>query len=126
MTTDQDHKDQRHKRHTAERTDTTRTGDLDAARLAVSMAKISMRLVPDQDPNTIADLFQKYVEDNAPKGSVFRATFASRLTTWWQGSPLASTMSRPVFRVVPHMCVKPRKSKTSGLPSPRCFRFSAA
>jgi acetylornithine deacetylase/succinyl-diaminopimelate desuccinylase-like protein len=34
---------------------------------AVAMAKISMRLVPDQDPNKIAELFQKYVEDAAPK-----------------------------------------------------------
>ena len=29
---------------------------------AVAMAKISMRLVPDQDPDKIADLFQQYVE----------------------------------------------------------------
>jgi acetylornithine deacetylase/succinyl-diaminopimelate desuccinylase-like protein len=34
---------------------------------AVAMAKISMRLVPDQDPNTIADLFQAYVQKLAPK-----------------------------------------------------------
>jgi acetylornithine deacetylase/succinyl-diaminopimelate desuccinylase-like protein len=34
---------------------------------AVAMAKVSMRLVPDQDPDTIADLFQKYVEQIAPK-----------------------------------------------------------
>ncbi len=34
---------------------------------AVSMAKVSMRLVPDQDPNTIADLFEKHIADVAPK-----------------------------------------------------------
>src|SRR5262245_2772998 len=34
---------------------------------AVAMAKISMRLVPNQEPDKIADLFQKYVEDLAPK-----------------------------------------------------------
>src|SRR5438128_2080314 len=34
---------------------------------AVAMAKISMRLVPDQDPNKIADLFQAYVQKIAPK-----------------------------------------------------------
>jgi acetylornithine deacetylase/succinyl-diaminopimelate desuccinylase-like protein len=34
---------------------------------AVAMSKISMRLVPDQDPAKIADLFQAYVEKNAPK-----------------------------------------------------------
>src|SRR5439155_3900922 len=33
---------------------------------AVAMAKISMRLVPNQDPNKIADLFQKYAEHIAP------------------------------------------------------------
>jgi acetylornithine deacetylase/succinyl-diaminopimelate desuccinylase-like protein len=41
---------------------------------AVSMAKISMRLVPDQDPDKIADLFQKYVEDIAPKTVVLKVT----------------------------------------------------
>ncbi len=34
---------------------------------AVAMAKISMRLVPDQDPDKIAALFQAYVEKLAPK-----------------------------------------------------------
>jgi len=34
---------------------------------AVSMAKVSMRLVPNQDPNTIAKLFEDYVQKLAPK-----------------------------------------------------------
>ena len=34
---------------------------------AVAMAKISMRLVPDQDPNKIAGLFEDYVKKIAPK-----------------------------------------------------------
>ena len=34
---------------------------------AVSMAKISMRLVPDQDPAKIGDLFEKFVRKVAPK-----------------------------------------------------------
>jgi acetylornithine deacetylase/succinyl-diaminopimelate desuccinylase-like protein len=34
---------------------------------AVAMAKISMRLVPDQDPDKIADLFRAQVEKLAPK-----------------------------------------------------------
>lgn len=33
---------------------------------AVAMAKVSMRLVPNQDPDKIAELFQKYVEEVAP------------------------------------------------------------
>src|SRR5688572_6219461 len=34
---------------------------------AVSMAKVSMRLVPNQDPDTIAQLFEDYVAKIAPK-----------------------------------------------------------
>jgi len=41
---------------------------------AVAMAKVSMRLVPDQDPNKIADLFQSYVEKNAPKSVEVKVT----------------------------------------------------
>ena len=35
---------------------------------AYAMAKVSCRLVPDQDPKTIEKLFQKHVEKVAPKG----------------------------------------------------------
>ena len=31
-------------------------------------AKVSMRLVPDQDPDKIAELFKEYVEEIAPEG----------------------------------------------------------
>ncbi len=41
---------------------------------AVAMAKISMRLVPNQDPNKIADAFQAYVEDIAPKTVELKVT----------------------------------------------------
>jgi acetylornithine deacetylase/succinyl-diaminopimelate desuccinylase-like protein len=34
---------------------------------AVAMAKVSMRLVPNQDPDTIATLFEDYVKKAAPK-----------------------------------------------------------
>ncbi|HEY8551684.1 MAG TPA: dipeptidase [Vicinamibacterales bacterium] len=34
---------------------------------AVAMAKVSMRLVPDQDPDKIADLFEAWVQKTAPK-----------------------------------------------------------
>jgi acetylornithine deacetylase/succinyl-diaminopimelate desuccinylase-like protein len=34
---------------------------------AVAMAKVSMRLVPDQDPDRIAELFEAYVKKIAPK-----------------------------------------------------------
>src|SRR5262249_60657596 len=34
---------------------------------ATAMAKISMRLVPNQDPNKIAALFEDYVRKTAPK-----------------------------------------------------------
>ena len=34
---------------------------------AVAMAKVSMRLVPDQDPDTVAELFEKYLRKITPK-----------------------------------------------------------
>jgi acetylornithine deacetylase/succinyl-diaminopimelate desuccinylase-like protein len=41
---------------------------------AVSMAKISMRLVPDQDPDTIAARFEAYVRKVAPKTVELKVT----------------------------------------------------
>jgi acetylornithine deacetylase/succinyl-diaminopimelate desuccinylase-like protein len=41
---------------------------------AVSMAKVSMRLVPDQDPDKIADLFQAYLEKVMPKTVEWKLT----------------------------------------------------
>jgi acetylornithine deacetylase/succinyl-diaminopimelate desuccinylase-like protein len=41
---------------------------------AVAMAKVSMRLVPNQDPNKIADQFQKYVEHVTPKTVTLKVT----------------------------------------------------
>ena len=34
---------------------------------ATAMAKVSMRLVPDQDPDTIGNLFESYLKKIAPK-----------------------------------------------------------
>jgi acetylornithine deacetylase/succinyl-diaminopimelate desuccinylase-like protein len=48
---------------------------------AVAMAKISMRLVPDQDPNKIADLFEDYIKKLAPK------TVDAKLTRMHGGKP---------------------------------------
>lgn len=39
---------------------------------AKASAKVSMRLVPDQDPAEIADLFTRHVEDHAPEGVTVR------------------------------------------------------
>jgi acetylornithine deacetylase/succinyl-diaminopimelate desuccinylase-like protein len=41
---------------------------------AVAMAKVSMRLVPNQDPDTIANLFEAYVKDIAPKSVELKVT----------------------------------------------------
>jgi acetylornithine deacetylase/succinyl-diaminopimelate desuccinylase-like protein len=41
---------------------------------AVSMAKVSMRLVPDQDPDKIAQLFEAYVKKVAPKTVELKVT----------------------------------------------------
>ena len=56
---------------------------------AVSMAKISMRLVPDQDPNKIADLFQAYVEKLAPK------TVEVKVTRMHGGKPWMTSFDNP-------------------------------
>src|SRR5687767_900652 len=56
---------------------------------AVAMAKISMRLVPNQDPNKIADLFQKYVEDIAPK------TVELKITRMHGGKPWMTSFDNP-------------------------------
>ena len=41
---------------------------------AVAMAKVSMRLVPDQDPDKIAKLFEAYVQKVAPKTVELKVT----------------------------------------------------
>ena len=41
---------------------------------AVAMAKVSMRLVPDQDPETIARLFEAYVRKVTPKAVALEVT----------------------------------------------------
>jgi acetylornithine deacetylase/succinyl-diaminopimelate desuccinylase-like protein len=48
---------------------------------AVAMAKVSMRLVPDQDPGTIADLFERYVKKICP------ATVQLKVTRMHGGKP---------------------------------------
>ena len=48
---------------------------------AVAMAKVSMRLVPDQDPNTIAEVFEAYLEKITPK------TVALEVTQMHGGKP---------------------------------------
>jgi acetylornithine deacetylase/succinyl-diaminopimelate desuccinylase-like protein len=41
---------------------------------AVAMAKVSMRLVPDQDPKKISDLFEAYINKIAPKTVELKVT----------------------------------------------------
>ena len=41
---------------------------------AVAMAKVSMRLVPDQDPDKIAQIFEAYVKKIAPKSVELKVT----------------------------------------------------
>jgi acetylornithine deacetylase/succinyl-diaminopimelate desuccinylase-like protein len=56
---------------------------------AVAMAKISMRLVPDQKPDKIADLFQKYVEKITPK------TVQLKFTRMHGGKPWMTAYDNP-------------------------------
>ena len=56
---------------------------------AVAMAKVSMRLVPNQDPNKIADQFQKYVEHITPK------TVELKVTRMHGGKPWMTSYDNP-------------------------------
>jgi len=56
---------------------------------AVSMAKISMRLVPNQDPDKIASLFEAYVRKIAPK------TVELKITRMHGGKPWMTSFDNP-------------------------------
>jgi acetylornithine deacetylase/succinyl-diaminopimelate desuccinylase-like protein len=56
---------------------------------AVAMAKISMRLVPNQHPDTIADLFEAYVRKIAPK------TVELKFTRMHGGKPWMTAYDNP-------------------------------
>jgi acetylornithine deacetylase/succinyl-diaminopimelate desuccinylase-like protein len=49
---------------------------------ATAMAKVSMRLVPDQDPVKIAELFQAYVKKIAPKSVEVKVTSLHGSKAW--------------------------------------------
>jgi acetylornithine deacetylase/succinyl-diaminopimelate desuccinylase-like protein len=59
---------------------------------AVAMAKISMRLVPNQDPARIADLFQAFVEKLAPK------TVELKVTRMHGGKPWIASYDNPYIQ----------------------------
>jgi acetylornithine deacetylase/succinyl-diaminopimelate desuccinylase-like protein len=56
------------------------------------MAKVSMRLVPDQDPDTIAALFEAYLRKVAPK------TVEVKLTRMHGGKPWITDYDNPYVR----------------------------
>src|SRR6266850_8067728 len=56
---------------------------------AVSMAKVSMRLVPDQDPDTIAKLFEEYLKKVTPK------TVELKVTRMHGGKPWMTAYDNP-------------------------------
>ena len=56
---------------------------------ALAMAKISMRLVPDQDPNKIAGLFEDFVKKIAPK------TVELKITRMQGGKPWMTSFDHP-------------------------------
>jgi acetylornithine deacetylase/succinyl-diaminopimelate desuccinylase-like protein len=59
---------------------------------AVAMAKISMRLVPDQDPEKVAGLFEAYVTRLAPK------TVTLTLTRMHGGKPWMTSFDNPFIQ----------------------------
>ncbi|HJZ76779.1 MAG TPA: M20/M25/M40 family metallo-hydrolase, partial [Vicinamibacterales bacterium] len=56
---------------------------------AVAMAKVSMRLVPNQNPDTIAGLFEKHLQDVAP------ATVELKITRMHGGKPWMTSYDNP-------------------------------
>src|SRR5207247_9730677 len=56
---------------------------------AVAMAKVSMRLVPNQDPDKIAALFEDYVKKIAPK------TVEVKVTRMHGGDPWMTSYDNP-------------------------------
>jgi acetylornithine deacetylase/succinyl-diaminopimelate desuccinylase-like protein len=56
---------------------------------AVAMAKVSMRLVPDQDPDKIAGLFEAHLQDVAPK------TVELKVTRMHGGKPWMTSYDNP-------------------------------
>jgi acetylornithine deacetylase/succinyl-diaminopimelate desuccinylase-like protein len=56
---------------------------------AVAMAKVSMRLVPNQDPKKIGDLFEAYLEKVAPK------TVEMKVTRMHGGKPWMTAFDNP-------------------------------
>jgi acetylornithine deacetylase/succinyl-diaminopimelate desuccinylase-like protein len=61
---------------------------------AKAMAKVSMRLVPDQDPDKIATLFEKYLRKVAP------ATVKVTLTRMHGGKPWITGLDSPYMQAV--------------------------
>src|SRR5919108_620183 len=59
---------------------------------AVAMAKVSMRLVPDQDPDKIAKQFEEYVQKVAP------ASVELKLTRLHGGKPWMAEFDSPFIR----------------------------
>jgi acetylornithine deacetylase/succinyl-diaminopimelate desuccinylase-like protein len=59
---------------------------------AVAMAKVSMRLVPDQEPDTIASLFESFVRKVAPK------TVEVTVTRMHGGRPWITEFDNPYVR----------------------------
>ena len=56
---------------------------------AVAMAKVSMRLVPNQDPQKIGDLFEEYVKKVTPK------TVELKITRMHGGKPWMTSFDNP-------------------------------
>ena len=59
---------------------------------AVAMAKVSMRLVPDQDPEKIAEAFERYVYKVAPK------SVEVKVTRMHGGAPWKASLDNPYVR----------------------------
>ena len=67
---------------------------------AVSMTKVSMRLVPDQDPDTIGDLFESYLRKVTPKSVELKVSLLHGGKPWMTefDNPFVQAAARAIER----------------------------
>ncbi len=72
-----------------------------------AMAKVSMRLVPNQDPERIADLFEDYIKEIAPD------SVEVKLTRMHGGHPYIADTNEPMFEAAKAAVQKAFKKETA-------------
>ena len=88
----------------------------------VSRHPVVLKVASHHRPQPLAGLARRRVRPRPLSCFLISYSFARiRFRT-----VLRRTTKRPLFRLISQICVNPRKSKVSGLPSPRLHRFAIA